>query len=75
MKTAKALFQAPSLSRNVSVEMTKTKFCTSEYSKENDYIDIDMNDCPTVSEDVRIKFHCSSSEVKKGYEKCAFYFW
>ena len=61
-------------SRKLSVN-SSNDYCDSNYSKKKDYLEIDMKNCPILSEDVRIKFNCSSSKVKKGYEWCAFYFW
>ena len=72
---AKTIVDSSGRSRIFSADSGKTQLCDSYYSKEFDYIDIDISACPAVSEDVRVKFHCSSKEVKKAYEKCAFYFW
>ena len=51
------------------------QYCDSKYFKNQDYLEIDMKNCPLISEDVRIKFRSSSSKVKNGYEWCAFFFW
>ena len=51
------------------------QYCDSKYFENQDYLEINMNNCPLVSEDVRIKFQSSSNKVKNGYEWCAFYFW
>ncbi|KAK3706234.1 hypothetical protein QZH41_010931, partial [Actinostola sp. cb2023] len=32
-------------------------------------------DCPTLTGDIKIKFHCSSQNVPIAYDKCAFFFW
>ena len=48
---------------------------TAKYSEESDALTINVPNCRPVSNDVRLKFYCSSSNVPKGYEKCAFYFW
>ena len=74
-RVTKSVAQTSRTIRDVSSEMEEVRYCYSEYSKETDVLDIQLDDCPSISEDVRIKFHCSSSKVKKGYEKCAFYFW
>ena len=72
---AKTIVDSSGRSRIFSSDSDKIQLCDSYYSKEFDYLDIDISACPTVSDDVRVKFHCSSKEVKKAYEKCAFYFW
>ena len=51
------------------------QYCDSKYFEKQEILDIDMKNCPSVSEDVRIKFISSSKKVKNGYEWCAFYFW
>ena len=60
---------------NSSSTKSCSQYCDSKYFEDQDYLEIDMKNCPSVSEDVRIKFQSSSSKVKNGYEWCAFYFW
>lgn len=62
-------------SRNSKTKDKSENYCESKYSKKQDYLEIDMKNCPWVSEDIRIKFNSSSNKVKNGYEWCAFYFW
>ena len=71
---SKAVVQTSRFSRKIS-QVESKKYVSSEYSVDEDVLCIDMEDCPAMSEDVRVQFHCSSNKVLKGYESCAFYFW
>ena len=73
-KLSKATVQSSKLARSISQTNTKN-YCSSEYNGSNDLLEIDMIQCPQVCEDVRVQFHCSSKQVPKAYESCAFYFW
>ena len=73
-KLSKAAVQSSKLARSISQTNTKI-YCSSEYNGSNDLLEIDMIQCPQVCEDVRVQFHCSSKQVPKAYESCAFYFW
>ena len=46
-----------------------------KFSEETEALVINVPNCRPVANDVRLKFYCSSTNVPKGYEKCAFYFW
>ena len=73
-KISKAVVESSKLPRSIS-ESSSKNYCDSEYSIDDDILNIDMSHCRPVSEDVRVQFHCSSNKVPKGYEACAFYFW
>merc|ERR1712126_87873 len=65
---------------SVSNIFTKAKYgstnnCETRCINEENKLVLDMLHCPTVKEDVRIQFYCSSKRVPAGYENCAFYFW
>ena len=71
---AKVAVQSTRVVRSISKTNTKN-YCESHYSSDEDLLRINMSCCPSVSEDVRLQFHCSSNKVPRGYEACAFYFW
>ena len=73
-KMAKAAVRSSKLARSISQTTTKN-YCSSQYNGSDDMLEIDMIQCPQVCEDVRVQFHCSSKQVPKAYESCAFYFW
>ena len=73
-KLAKVAVQSTRVVRSISRTNTKN-YCESHYSSDEDLLRINMGCCPSVSEDVRLQFHCSSNKVPRGYESCAFYFW
>ncbi|XP_048746156.2 phosphatidylinositol 3,4,5-trisphosphate 3-phosphatase TPTE2-like isoform X2 [Ostrea edulis] len=45
------------------------------HSKEEDYIDVSLLQCPALVEDVKCRFISTSKNIPKVYDKCAFYFW
>ena len=73
-RLAKVAVQSTRVVRSISRTNTKN-YCESHYSSDEDLLRINMGCCPSVSEDVRLQFHCSSNKVPRGYEACAFYFW
>nr|XP_022341345.1 phosphatidylinositol 3,4,5-trisphosphate 3-phosphatase TPTE2-like [Crassostrea virginica]XP_022341346.1 phosphatidylinositol 3,4,5-trisphosphate 3-phosphatase TPTE2-like [Crassostrea virginica] len=45
------------------------------HSKEEDYINITLHHCPSLSEDVKCRFLSTSRNIPKVYDNSAFYFW
>ncbi|XP_044300231.1 phosphatidylinositol 3,4,5-trisphosphate 3-phosphatase TPTE2-like [Varanus komodoensis] len=48
--------------------------CKLFFDGENDWVIIGLEGCPVISNDVKVKFE-SSSDIPKGYDDCAFFFW
>ncbi|KAH0621924.1 hypothetical protein JD844_023672 [Phrynosoma platyrhinos] len=48
--------------------------CKLFFDGENDWVVIGLENCPLVSNDVKVRFE-SSSDIPKGYEDCIFFFW
>ncbi|KAL4230685.1 Phosphatidylinositol 3 [Mactra antiquata] len=50
--------------------------CENQYHRENDFIIITLKNCPTLTNDVKVRFKSSNmSKYPKIYDHCAFYFW
>ncbi|XP_062981923.1 phosphatidylinositol 3,4,5-trisphosphate 3-phosphatase TPTE2-like [Elgaria multicarinata webbii] len=48
--------------------------CKLFFDGENDWVVIGLESCPVISNDVKVRFE-SSSNIPKGYDDCAFFFW
>ncbi|XP_042301407.1 phosphatidylinositol 3,4,5-trisphosphate 3-phosphatase TPTE2-like isoform X1 [Sceloporus undulatus] len=48
--------------------------CKLFFDGENDWVVIGLENCPLVSNDVKVRFE-SSSDIPKGYDDCIFFFW
>ncbi|XP_074073315.1 phosphatidylinositol 3,4,5-trisphosphate 3-phosphatase TPTE2-like [Macrotis lagotis] len=53
---------------------SSSKNCQIYLNNDTNSITIELNDCPYISGDIRVKFS-SSSALPQLYEKCAFFFW
>ncbi|XP_070588856.1 phosphatidylinositol 3,4,5-trisphosphate 3-phosphatase TPTE2-like [Erythrolamprus reginae] len=48
--------------------------CQLFHDNENDLLIINLKNCPVIKNDVKVKFE-ATSDIPKGYEGCAFFFW
>ncbi|XP_060065844.1 phosphatidylinositol 3,4,5-trisphosphate 3-phosphatase TPTE2-like [Ylistrum balloti] len=53
----------------------KGENCKLTHDKENNRIEVALHNSPIILEDTKVRFTCSSMNVPKGYDNCAFYFW
>ncbi|XP_052792295.1 phosphatidylinositol 3,4,5-trisphosphate 3-phosphatase TPTE2-like isoform X3 [Mya arenaria] len=49
--------------------------CRLTHNSVDDYIEVEVRDCPTLFEDVKVRFLSKSTNIPAVYDNCAFYFW
>ncbi|XP_052277815.1 phosphatidylinositol 3,4,5-trisphosphate 3-phosphatase TPTE2-like isoform X2 [Dreissena polymorpha] len=57
------------------VKFGKGENCKLTHHAADDYIEVTLQNCPALSEDVKVRFLSNSTNIPSVYDNCAFYFW
>ncbi|XP_053400350.1 phosphatidylinositol 3,4,5-trisphosphate 3-phosphatase TPTE2-like [Mercenaria mercenaria] len=57
------------------VKFYKGENTTLIHNVTEDYIEVKLQNCPPLSEDVKVRFLSKTTNIPKVYDNCAFYFW